>query len=504
MQLPGLSDQQMQTNNVPFEGYAVRWVGNKDLESQSDYDIISLYVVFIVSTSKILLIFFFYDIYMKLIKFKIHKKNHCWYYIFWAAQILIIVGIGGLIYFASTEQKNKSAIQIFYASLFFDSIIAVVLVVAFSCISYPCFVCDITSDHEKARELKPVQENDKIQAKGQTSLELSTNNQHTCTETSHLITEEHSQMYTEEANSRLESEGITEEQDHENDTQSPESMEETDSVNDHKSYHQRKCLLENNEDDIIHPPLSLCCKMFVKDLCTCSCNSNCCCCTGCACSIERLFTVVMKFTSLFTFLALISYLTQAFPAITISYYLKPTDSLIILGIFELSAVILLLEIALLIFVIERFTWLIYVKEHQKIPREAYDLESGDIDLDTVEVKKTTAYGIDDWVRRDVNKTDFQLKFSYLYSFNNKIRTCHCWAVIMGIQVIAVVFLIAVSAILIYFLIHIVIDQTNANDQFRDIFAVIPTVILNMWLIYKGKLEDLIKDHFQRPQIKPKK
>ena len=86
------------------------------------------------------------------------------------------------------------------------------------------------------------------------------------------------------------------------------------------------------------------------------------------------WTIFTNTTSLVTFIASLSYLTQALPGIAISYYINPTASLIKLGFFELAVGILVVEIAFAIYLIDKCVWLAYVHCAEEIPDEVYEDE----------------------------------------------------------------------------------------------------------------------------------
>ena len=95
------------------------------------------------------------------------------------------------------------------------------------------------------------------------------------------------------------------------------------------------------------------------------------CCVQCC---THSWTIITNTISLITFIASLSYLTQALPAIAISYYISPPASLIKLGFFELAIIILVVEISFFLYLVDKCVWLSYVHCAKKIPDEVYEEE----------------------------------------------------------------------------------------------------------------------------------
>ena len=70
----------------------------------------------------------------------------------------------------------------------------------------------------------------------------------------------------------------------------------------------------------------------------------------------------------FTFF-FISNLLQIFPNLLISYYAFPSKTLVHISFFQVSFVCLVVAFGGLIFLLEKFSWLIHIKVHGKIPEE---------------------------------------------------------------------------------------------------------------------------------------
>ena len=208
-------------------------------------------------------------------------------------------------------------------------------------------------------------------------------------------------------------------------------------------------------DESVPPPLTLMCE-----------------CCGCG-TCWSIFTNVV---SLILFLAFSSYLSQALPAITISYYLNPTASLIRLGFYEVIIVVMLLEISYLLFLLDKCTWLCYFSKYQEIPDE---------------IKVKVVDGED-----HAQETDERKSYICQYIHDGELIGCkeicgcdctykciHWLHITTFLQIIIMVFIIGLSIALLYFLLNVVIQQTSSpNDQFKDILAIVPTIALNLWLL----------------------
>ena len=47
-----------------------------------------------------------------------------------------------------------------------------------------------------------------------------------------------------------------------------------------------------------------------------------------------------------------------------------------------------------------------------------------------------------------------------------------------------IFIVVLSAVLLFFLLNVVIQQTSGSDnEFKDILAIVPTIALNLWLLF---------------------
>ena len=253
------------------------------------------------------------------------------------------------------------------------------------------------------------------------------------------------------------------------------------------------------------------------------------------------WTVLMNIISLVVFLAFVSYLSQALPAIVISYYLSPTASLIRLAFFEVVIVILLLEVAHLLFLMDKLTWLCYFNKHKKIPKEIEPEDNTDPESEgenTNNKGQNNKTYISQYIKQNGEKKliydnicqckNFYLprstkrkihcsliksqshtkeccegKFPTLYC--NPVPCCdeikhwHCLILLTIIQIFTILFVTILSMILLFFLLNVVIQMTSGSDnEFKDILTIVPHIALNLWLIFgQGKLGKAIKNIISR-------
>ena len=235
------------------------------------------------------------------------------------------------------------------------------------------------------------------------------------------------------------------------------------------------------------------------------------------------WTAITNIASLVIFLAFVSYLSQALPAIVISYYLSPTASLIRLGFFEVMIVVMLFEVAYVLFLMDKLTWLCYFNKKKEIPKEI-EPESDSEDehrksKDEKSNKKENTL-ISKYIKKiqrgekqeDLLIYDCQCEYCYTCTRQRKkltkcccckaernvrlldckkveccdaIKQCHCLFVVTLIQILTMLFITGLSAVLLFFLLNVIIEQTSgANNEFRDILAIVPTIALNLWLLFK--------------------
>ena len=251
------------------------------------------------------------------------------------------------------------------------------------------------------------------------------------------------------------------------------------------------------------------------------------------------WTVLMNIISLVVFLAFVSYLSQALPAIVISYYLSPTASLIRLAFFEVVIIILLLEVAYLLFLIDKLTWLCYYNKHKKIPKEIepeddIDAESkGENTSDEGQTKGKHETYISSYIKENQKKlihdnlcqcenfylpcptirtthccyVENQLHTRECYKFKlatvycatvpccDEIKHWHCLFLFTIIQIFTMLLIIILSAFLLFFLLKVVIQQTSSPDNdFKVILTIVPTIALNLWLLFgQGNLGKAMKN-----------
>ena len=452
MQLPGLSNFE-DSDNIPMPvGYAIPWCNaSQELMGKGDQDITLISSLLLV-TSKLIIIVFCYELFHQLCKHTIHRKTNEWYHIYWATQILIIIGMAWLINFARKNQKNRVTGYIFYSSLSVDAVLTIISISGLFVLAF----C-----RRKHSNL------------------------------TYNVNEEQIEVELQHADNNTEPRPI-------------------------KPDPWNKIAIEGrilNSLELVPPPLSplcfipLCCilRCFICCILKCCPRSNCCNKstqgppgrqqqTALHTQWEEdwyiiLWTIITNAVSLLVFLGLFSYLTQAIPAVAVSYYLNPTASLIRLGFFEVSVVILIMEIAYALFLVEKFTWLWYIHWNKQIPEEIVE-----------ENKKTgNKYRyVDIYLNNKrselVSLVDSEKCCSC--SCNNCCCKCFHWLLLTAFsQIIVFGFVIYLSWRLLHFLMIIIIDQTsNPNNQFKDILAILPTIALNGWLLFKkGNIMRALKD-----------
>lgn len=470
MQLPSLSDAD-DSDNIPVPiGYAIPWCNASQLVGEYDQNTILVSILLLI-TSKLIIITFCYELFHHLWKNSIRRKTHKWYHVYWATQILILIGMFLLIDFARRNQKNKVALQLFHVSLIVDGVVTFISLVGLLVLAFIRRLCRSSpySCHEEEIVLS-------MQASVEhTSVERvvqSENGSHQPEQVSREGQRQHNGWY------KITTDG--------------------------------KIFLLDEENYLVPPPLSpLCCSLCHNLFRYCcrnvlKCNdrgidqeesaplqqtSG----SGGSRSFAKwnkdgcmiLWTLFINATSFFVFLALFSYLTQAIPAIAISYYLNPIASLIRLGFFEIAAIIFLMEIAYIIYLIEKFMWLCHIHYTKQIPEEI--LEGKECRYIDMYLNKASKEG------------------SELVSIIDGKWRCQCisklgkyfhWLLLTTLfQIITFGFVIYLSWRLLHFVLIIIIDQTaDPNDQFKDILAILPTIALNVWLLLKqGNITHALKD-----------
>lgn len=450
MQLPGLSNAD-DSDNIPVPiGYAIPWCNASELVKSKDDDTLVVSSLLLV-TSKLIIIVFCYELFHHLRKHSIHQKTHEWYHVYWATQILIIIGMGLLIDFAHRNQKNLVALKFFYSSLGADFGLTLITFSGLFVLGYlrrkygsnPYNAEDIELSQQASVQHRSVE---RVVQSGSGSLDRNLWYKITVGERIHLLDEENYLV--------------------------PPPLSPLFCSLCHKLCQyccRNKCSNRSSADQKESEPLqktSGYSAKWRKD--------------GCM----IVWTIFTNAISLFVFLALFSYLTQAIPAIAISYYLNPTASLIRLGFFEIAAIIILIEIAYIIFLIEKFTWLCYIHYTKQIPEEILDEDKD----------KGNKYRYIDMYLNKESKTGSEL----VSIIDSKKRECKCthWLLATAFfQIITFGLVIYLSWRLLHFLLIIIIDQTsNPNDQFKDILAILPTIALNGWLLFKqGNIMHVLKD-----------
>ena len=97
-----------------------------------------------------------------------------------------------------------------------------------------------------------------------------------------------------------------------------------------------------------------------------------------------------ELSSIFFHLLLYSSILQTVPNILISYYAFPSRTLIHIGFFQVSFVCLVVAFGGLVFLVEKFGWLIHIKVHGKIPDELY---SAALIIQHINLQKSSPTGI---------------------------------------------------------------------------------------------------------------
>ena len=129
-QLPGLSNEQPNTNNSTPEakGYGTYWYKVENIERHGG-DTVTTFLILFILMFKLTFVFFSYELYQRLIKQKLYKKTHSRYYTYWSAQVLIFGGLIGLGIFAGKFQSNKVALDTFWGSIGVDFVLAMIIIV---------------------------------------------------------------------------------------------------------------------------------------------------------------------------------------------------------------------------------------------------------------------------------------------------------------------------------------------------------------------------------------
>ena len=519
-QLPKLSTAESEnTDNLGAIGYAIPWCSADSLKNKKDENI-EFISEFLVVTSKFIILFFCYELFHLLRKYSIHHKTHDWYHTYWALQVTLIIGLGYLTNFVTNNQKNQCAITIFKASLYVDggltafTIVIMIILECFKSHSYFSNPDQLSEAEDSNTNFSQTPHANPEDHKSHSDvLDQHSNNTDKTEEKTLTIKAEihpdpcslHASPERPESRSKSHSGVLNIGGD-----QSLPDLKAQDETLEIivKQPTEKKTVLDNGQgrpasdhnddqkqDDsnlLVPPPFSLCCLLCSKLMQRYFCNSS-----GkeeallLSTSPKRLrtdwcmiiWTVLANGVSLFVFIGFLSYLTQAIPAVAISYYLSPTSSLIRLGFFELAAVVLVMEIAYLIFLAEKLIWLSYVHWNKSIPEE----------IKRVDGKEEKVMYIDIYL---VNGKDPVLKSLT----NSETFSCLCkyfhWLLIFTLfQIITFTCVIYLSLMLLHFILSVIIDQTSdSNHQFRDILAILPTIALNGWLLFKhGNIVPVLKN-----------
>ena len=387
-------------------GYSAywNWKNQNDFIEQED-SIVTIFSILVIVATKLCLLGFCYELLQYIQKHKIHHKTHQWYYYYWGVQVLIICTLTAVIYFEMTKQRNKIALHLFLSSFGVD-LLAVLLLVITGCLCYTCadccgcntccfgcfkwckqqstfwnlcsFLCGLFYEWLKngCKLVVPVWryqhfESNRDMSSPPTSIvddcvpppltSLFQCCPFCCCSCEPSCCKVHCLCGVPIC-----------------------SCSCCDSAN--CKYFSTACCIceccgcwcfnacgipfctyqsENEEDDEDEPLYNnKSCKFCMHKRKECDNFSW----EKCGNCWRVSWTVFMNIVSLVTFLAFVSYLSQAFPAIVLSYYLSPTASLIRLGFFEVIIVVLLFEIAYVLFLMDKLTWLCYFRKHKKNSR----------------------------------------------------------------------------------------------------------------------------------------
>ena len=512
---------------------------------------VTIFYVLIIVATKLFLLGFCYELLQQIHKHRIHHKTHQWYYYYWGAQVLIICTLAVVIYFEVTKQRNRIALNLFFSSFGVD-ILAVLLLVIIGCLCYTsadccgcntcCFGC-----------FKWCKQQCHVWNYCNFLCELFCN----------WLKNGCKYQYRRFENN--------EEIGHIGDTPPSTSIVDECVPPPLTSFFQCCPFCCCSCEPSYCKVFCLCCLPICTKSCSChdnnycKCSSTACCickCCGCwccnACGIpcctylpsgneeddeddplynnksckfcvnkwkecdnfswekcgncwEIGWTVFTNIVSLITFLAFVSYLSQAFPAIVISYYLSPTASLIRLGFFEVVIVVLLFEVAYILFLIDKLTWLCYFKKYKKIPEEIKvnvhnDAPAADSAKHKTFISQYTNQDESDLIYNNVCGCEHchyparhccscKMKYEWSRECCKQMKFCHWLFPLTVIQIITMAFIIALSAALLFFLLNVVIQQTSGSDnEFKDILAIVPTIALNLWLLFRqGDLCKAVKN-----------
>ena len=434
LQLPDLSSEQLPVDSdvIPnVIGYASHWTClHNGAFLYSNNLIITTISASIVTVTKLSLLGFCYEILQFIRKHKINRKTNEWYYYYWGAQVLMIINLLAVIYFEGTKQRNKTALYLFITSIVIDIIL---ITVAFLVIYRKIFVA-----------LKQC---------------IRKNNNGTDTQgpllSSHIInvvTTDHEHPTESPTSDRREAYDI------ELDVCYKQNSTQLSRLTGKLWQPSRKKEMATKGVEFVPPPLTL---LFE------------CCDYECCKNWQTHWTIFTNIISLLIFLAFISYLSQAFPAIVISYYLSPTASLIRLGFIEVIIVVMLFEIAYILFLLDKLAWLCYYRKRAKIPNEIKP------DHDEMSENNNNMTFIDQYI----DSKEQELICSHLCKCTN--GCCHCCFILIIVQIVAMVIIAVLSGVILYFLLNVVIQQTSgSDDQFKDILAIVPTIALNLWLVFR--------------------
>ena len=169
-------------------------------------------------------------------------------------------------------------------------------------------------------------------------------------------------------------------------------------------------------------------------------------------------------------------------------------------------IVFLGEGAYLLYLLDKFVWLIHVHYNKALPdeiREEHDItfKNGCKSNDKctkdseADVNKTTKY-IDRYLVD--GKSPELIPFPFLRKSRRPLscsKKFHWLFIVIFFQIVAFGFVIYVSWKLLHFILIIIIEQTSdPNNEYNNLLAILPTVAINGWLLLKkGVFKHALKE-----------
>lgn len=225
----------------------------------------------------------------------------------------------------------------------------------------------------------------------------------------------------------------------------------------------------------------------------CNCCTKECCCKWrelrrdgiCTVSFEKVpFTCLSTYRWIMNLLGLtltfflVSYVLQALPNILIAYYSYPSRSLATLSFLQIALACLVLNVAGIIFLLEKLGWLCYVRIKRRAPPGIQDTDSELMNLylpksvkkEDVEGNKNSYYDETMNVQENTKSAKIKIKKSDI------VKVC--------LQIVALFFVLATISVVLVLVGTIVFKQTtDDNDSLHGLLTTIPTVLGNILLYF---------------------